>query len=999
MLCRPLFFHLCLSAGLLGLTCATPAGEKEPERESRFSPGRNFHLSMFTANDHLPQTQVTCIKQTHDGFLWVGTWVGLARFDGLHFEVFDKFNTPDLVSSEINGLAEDAEGTLWITTRAGLVSYRDKRFTRWSTNQGLPGDELWRMKPEAEGVWVDGSDSLTRVHNGRVQSTQKMPFRGPILSMCESKDGGMHVLMCEHWLTCYAEQGAIRTNLVADPPFGGWTCALFDPDGKGAWIGTSRTLLRLSDGKITPQPITDGKTEGVNLLYRDRSGALWAATAQGLFRRKDGLWEVVLPEARMPAGMVSLEQDAEGNFWAATYEGLLQLQPLPIKTFTVAEGLAHNEARSICEGEDGTIWVLTVRGLSRIRSDRVVPLDTAELGSFLEGKSVWPQKGGGVWIGRVGLTLHDFSNREFHDWKGKIPAESVNAICEDNQGRVWFAGSEGLVCAASNEITCYSNIFPAGVLGKIFGLAADSQGTIWIGTRNNGLLHLVNGHYSSFSEKDGLGPGAIFSIHEDADKALWLGTENGLVRFKNGRFFTFGPASGLVERNINCVLEDDFGYLWVSGLHGICALERARLNDVAEGRPLTVPCFVVGEADGMVIVESNGGENQPAGWKARDGRLWFPTLAGVVVIDPKTIPVREPPPQIHFQQVKANNEALALPGTQNNLPPLHIKAGARALEFVYTAPTFVEPERTRFRYRLTGIGIGDKWSEPTSDRFARFYNLRPGKYRFEVLAANRHNVWTTQPLPLDFTIAQFFWQTWTFYALCAGAAAALAAFVHRYRLRWQHRLLKLEEQRALSNERSRIARDLHDDIGGSLTGIALQLEAARRRGSANKDELATLAEESRSLSRQLRELAWTTNPRCDNTISLAAFIGESAERFCHAAGMQCRLTLPDTQGVEEVPARVRYELLAVLKESLANTARHAAARTVTVDLAALNGDLRLTIHDDGKGFDPAAPAAGSGLKNLRERVHQAGGSVRFESNPGAGTTVIATLPRKPADKQ
>jgi signal transduction histidine kinase/streptogramin lyase len=982
---------LLLAATPLRAVRGGGAGDPLAVEGSGSSAVKGFRLKLFTANDGLPQSQVTAIKQTRDGYLWLGTWIGLARFDGQNLKILNKFTTPELVSGEINGLTEDAEGTLWIATRGGLLSYRDHRFERIGTNQGLSTDELWRLQGGQQGVWVEGADVLVRVQHGRIQST-RLPRGGAILSMCERSEGGLHMLIKEQWLTWLPEQGLIRTNFTADSDADGWNCAVFDPDGKSAWIGSGRSLYRLSEGKLTPEPIIDGKTDDVSLLYRDREGNLWAhLKTRGLFRRANGIWEMIVPATRLPTGATCFEQDEEGNLWAGTGQGMLQIQPTPIKTFGAAEGLPNNEARSVCEDEEGTIWVLTLRGLARIRGNRVLPLNVEEPGYFFEGKSVWPRKGGGVWIGKVGPGIQDFSKERFHDWEGRIPASAVSAMCEDKAGRLWIAASEGLVSIAGEEIICHSNIFPGAVRPNIYGLAGDSEGAIWIGTKHHGLAHLVNGHCSIFSEKQGLGPGAVFSIHEDAEKTLWLGTENGLVRFKDGRFFTFGPAQGLLERNINCVLEDDFGYVWLSGLHGIYAIERTRLNEVADGRVGTVPCFAAGEADGMVIVESNGGENQPAGWKARDGRLWFPTLAGVVAIDPRTIRVRELPPKIHIEQVKANDEAL-LPGANSRASGecLKIKAGARLIEFNYTATTFVEPERARFRHRL--VGSEGQWCEATAERTVRYYNLRPGKYRFEVLGANHHNIWNTEPAVFEFSLAPFFWQTWTFYGLCAAAVVGLAALAHRYRLQWQHRLLKLEEQRALSNERSRIARDLHDDIGGSLTGIALQLEAARRRGRANKEELAVLAEETRGLSRELRELAWTTNPRCDNAGSLAAFIGESTERFCRAAGVECRLKLPATDGAEEVPARVRYELLAVLKESLANTAKHAKARTVTVDLAANNGDLWLTIKDDGSGFDPGREAPGMGLRNLRERVQQAGGWVNVESKPGCGTTIIARLP-------
>ena len=363
------------------------------------------------------------------------------------------------------------------------------------------------------------------------------------------------------------------------------------------------------------------------------------------------------------------------------------------------------------------------------------------------------------------------------------------------------------------------------------------------------------------------------------------------------------------------------------------------------------------------------------------------------MVDPKTIQRNEVPPPVVVEQVVADDEVMFGDGVRsqtsearslkpdnsiaNQRVPItkyRLAAGrARVLEVRYTANSFVAPERVLFKYRLDGYDKG--WRLDDNNRRVAFYTgLRPGSYVFHVKACNNHGYWP-------------------FYLLCAFSMIGMALAAHAYRIRLQHRVLKLEEQRTLANERTRIARDLHDDLGASLTGIALQLEAAQKRGGAEGEQLATLASEARAVAHDLRELAWTTNPRCDNAVSLVAFVSEVTERFCKSAGLGCRLELPETDGASTVPARVRHELLMVLKESLANIGKHSAARNVTVSLAMNNGDLRLAIKDDGRGFDSTVAAAGSGLRNLKDRLQQAGGSFMVQSHPGAGTTFAASLPR------
>ncbi|HXP63326.1 MAG TPA: two-component regulator propeller domain-containing protein, partial [Dongiaceae bacterium] len=763
------------------------------------------------------------------------------------------------------------------------------------------------------------------------------------------------------------------------------------------WTGTAEGLRRWEQGAWKEVGQEELGPRAVSFIDEDGASNLWVSVGPGkLYRRDHGHWSLIdLGDHFAPAPATCMEEDREGSIWLGTEQGLIQVQPRRVRAYTTRDGLAGDNVWSVCEGTDGAIWVGTDQGLSRIQNGRVVPLGVDEPLLPYADRCVWPAGEGGVFVAKSGLGILKYRNR-FSQWveAKNLPGPNTAGLYEDRSGHLWTGTESGVAVFEGGQATaCYTNW--AGRAGyDVRCILEDRSGTFWFGTQGQGLTRLHQGKFGVFTTRDGLSNDRVWSIHEDAEGALWLGTENGLTRYWKGRFFALTRRHGLLENSVNWILEDDWGHLWLSGLRGIYRVKREQLNAVADGRAATVECAAFGTADGMESSETNG-ENQPAGWKARDGRLWFPTTRGVVVIDPKAIQTNEVPTLPVIEQVKADGEVIFGDGRSNQLAasasPVRLAPGrARVVEFRYTANTFAAPSRARFRYRLAGHEAA--WREETPERVAHYTGLLPGGYRFEVTAANQCGVWKAASAVFAFSLAPKFSQTPWFplswaLALLIGSSALVG-----WRLRWQRRALQAEQMAAVERERTRIARDLHDDLGASLTGMALELEAAHRRGQAGGGQLATLADEARSLALGVRELAWTTNPRCDNVGSLGVFLGELTERFCAAAGLECKLDLPPADDPRVVPARVRHDLLVVVKESLANATRHARAQSISLQLTASAGQLRLTVRDDGAGLDPARAASGSGLRNLRERMDHAGGTFAVSSAPAGGTTITAMVP-------
>ena len=1051
-------FHRLLQRTLVALlACARcVASLAASEAESGTRPEQPYRVTRWTTDQGLPQHRISCLKQTRDGYLWLGTWFGLARFDGVRFTVFDKFNTPELVNDAINALAEDANGLLWIATADGLLSYRDHHFHRLTTADGLPDQKVWRLAANGSGgVWLQAGNSVARLEGGKFSRVWAMTLSegNPIRALRADADGWLHIILEQTWLTLSPSAEELRTNYVMESASNKWLTGLPGQSRQSVWAGTTEGLRRWEQSGWEAVGAEQFGQRPVDFIYEDRSSHLWASTKSGrLFREEHMRWTAMdLGDSGAPVSTTCMEEDREGNFWLGTEQGLVQLQSRRVRAYTTRDGLADDHVWSVCEGTDGMIWMGAERGLSRIQDGRVLLLGTGDVYTDHPDRCVWPASGGGVLIAKPGIGILEFREKLTRQVAASaLPNPNIGALYQDRSQRLWIGTGNGVAVWKDGVVTAaYTNW--AGQSGyDVRCILEDRSGTFWFGTQGQGLTRLRDGQFDVFTERDGLSNNRVWSIHKDAECVLWLGTENGLTRFvqpdvrspgwpaihsmnrstpsplpspplragervsagrERGHFSSFTRKDGLLENSINWILEDDYGFLWLSGLRGIYRVKRQQLNDVAEGRARAVQVAAFGTADGMESSETNG-EGQPAGWKARDGRLWFPTTRGVVIIDPKTIEISEVPPPVVIEQIKADEEVIfgdgasdrskvqslkskvgvgVAPDPQPSTLNPHLAPGrAQVLEISYTANTFVDPRRAQFRYRLVGRDAG--WREATPERVAHYTNLRPGKYRFEVTAANHHGVWSPVPASFAFSLAPHFYETWPFYLACGGVVFSTAFGLHHRRIRNLRRVQRLEQQRAVLEERGRIARDLHDDLGASLTGMALQLEAARRVGRAEGEQLAELARDARSVAHSLRELSWTTNPRCDNVGSLGVFLGELAERFCAAAGLECKLELPSADAAQTVPARVRHDLLVFVKEALANVARHAHARTVALQVSATDGQLRLTVRDDGAGFDPARVQRGSGLVNLRERLNHAGGSFTVSSASAQGTVVTATVP-------
>ena len=1041
MFCRPIQQAPILWLAFASLAATLAAAEvKSTESVEPF-----YHATRWTAEDGLPQMRISALAQTPDGYLWAGTWFGLARFDGVRFVVFNSANTPELKKESITALAVDrGDGALWIGTQAGLVRFKDRQFTRPAEAHELSASIIVDLVPAAGGgVWVWTHEAVV-LWQDRLSAWVPLYLTPPEgrHSAWETEEGHLVVATDRRCLEV-AEDGTMSEwRLPGDAPPHQWMAGVRAKDhARQVWLGTLHGLFRFADGQWQELQTFALRREPCDRFLPDRAGCVWAACAQvGLFRcAGSGAQPIPLGDRGAEKSINCLLQDREGYVWVGTDAGLYQLRPRLMRAYSVAEGLPHRECWSVCEAPDGAIWVGTIRGVARIKDGhaQTVPGEPRSAGSLTlvdRDNTVWlGDYDNGIIAWRPGSETNRFWSNLPPNPGTRVPLE---AIYQSPSGRLWVGTGRGA--------TWFENGQPAARWGEC-GLPTNSvrsiyqtrDGTMWFGTWQAGavrwneksltrpsapLSHRMGegrgeGQPTRYTSAEGLADDRVFVFHEDADGALWIGTHNGLSRFKDGRFFTFRAEQGLFDNLINWLEEDDAGRLWFSCNRGIFRMGRAELNAVADGRKPRATAIVYGVADGMLTPETNG-EHQPAGCKGRDGRLWFPTTDGVVVIDPRAIQNGDLPPPVVIEQVVADKEVIFGDGvaadvrrlsTQIQNPKSEIRNSqsfltsaatrlgpgrARVLQFRYTASSFADPKRARFRYRLAPHDAD--WREETTERIAYYTDLRPDNYRFEVKAASARGAWNETPAVFAFSLAPKFTQTaWFPASLIVGGLLLAAAFLN-WRLRWQRRLLRLQHQQALADERTRIARDLHDDLGTALTGVALELDVVRRDshdGPALGNRLAESATRIRRLAERMREVVWAVNPRCDTVSSLASFLEQQAGQFLKADGLRCRLEFPEDIPALPLDGETRHHLALGVREALSNALRHAAAGEVVLSLGIEADQLIVRVADNGRGFRvEEGQACGRGLANLRARLEKMGGRCAFRSAPGAGTTIEMRVP-------
>ena len=911
-----------------------------------------YGVRQWTTADGLPGCNIQCLRQTRDGYLWAGTAQGLARFDGVQFKVFKGINA--------YCMTEDSDGALWLGTADGLYRFDGLALKRVQINPTSPdlwGRAILALCPRSlGGIWVCDGDRLASVDLESFDRVTQI-VTPSVKSLLEDSSGKV-------WLGRTGSPQAFRrwdpkSKAVEDF---GLLPGLQAPK-IGALLEESPGMFLLAGPTFVDHLAAEGDHVSISSriecqndspfvsLAKDTSGVVWLGRIDGLWQAQgEALVPVETNEKLSIAWVVSLAAGREGGVWVGTQkDGLFLVTPEKIQTLTHAQGLVGDDAWSITASRDGSLWIATEGGVSHWSGDRCENFST---GSGLPSqfpKCVVEDNNGRIWVGTEnhdgapgGVSFLEHGRFNTLGAKEGFTSPDVSSLAPGPDGSVWISCVQGVTLWRDGQLLPFKRLPGQGIL------FVDQNKQLWSGGEE--LWCLQGGQWTDFpkTRANRLEPGLHAVVKQDETGAYWLVSERqGVVRFKNGEFKAITTQNGLFSDLTLSLLEDDYGRYWFNSHTGIFWAYKNDLNEVAEGRKQRLTCVHYGTDDGMKNVEGNGG-NWPNSCKTRDGRLWFPTVKGVAIVDPRLVAGDELPPAVFVEEMRADGEVLfsnspnfaqantvsnqTLPfstGGRSVLPTTLKRAEVRlspgrghALHFDYTSTSMFSPEKLFFRHRL----VGQEWIEAGHQRFADMEGLSPGHYRFQVAACNAHGVWSDPGTELDFWIEPAFYQRWTFYGPCAIALAAVVGGFGGYRRRMRLRIASLEKEATLRGERERITHDLHDDLGGSLTHIARRLDAMRssHQGSADTDqELGGISSSARSAIESINQIIWATNPTFDDLASLSAYIREFASKyFAENAGIAFKIDLPDETGVQ-LRSEFRRNIFYTVKEALNNVTKHA----------------------------------------------------------------------------
>lgn len=782
-----------------------------------------YRIDGWQTEQGLPLNTVHTFLQTRDGYLWVGTGGGLARFDGVRFTTFEGSDVPELASLPIFGLMQDSKGSLWIGHSGGAVILRDGVFERLFGRE-VTDRRVWAFAEASDGtIWIATESGLIKWNDGKVSRIYRTADGLPtnrLRSLAFDREGTLWLGTTGGGLVSMRGERFEVMDPASGFPHAEVRFVLPDPAG-GIWAATAGSgLVHVRNGELRQYTVEDGlPSDQLTALARDAQGSLWIGTwGAGLARMRDGRFTAISTEGGLAGDQIwSVHADREGSVWVGTWVGgMNRLRNRDFVVLGAPEGLSGDNVRSVLHAKNGVTWVTTAGGgLNRLENGVLTAITTADGLPSDEASTLFEDPDGSIWVGTYTGGIARLSEGKIETWgvERGLPHVDVRVMYRDRTGTFWAGTVAGLARLEGDrfEPVLEPGAPPEGVVT----ILEARNGTLWFGSSGEGLIRYRDGVFEALTRKHGLVSNWIMSLYEDDRGSLWIGTNGeGMNRLRDGQMASIRPSDGLWDGVVQTLLPDRKGNLWITCNRGFFRVSIEELDAFADGRIPKITSAGFGPGDALRST-TFAGAHQPAGAIDSAGHLWLPSFSGLVIVDPEHLPGSSGPPRVLLEEVVINGvEAPA--GEAITLPP-----GSSPLAIRYTAATLLHADRVRFRYRMEGATGG--WVDAGRSREAFFPALPHGKYRFRVAASVDGQTWREADAPLSITVRPHFFQTPWFIALAVLGLLALTLMVLRLRTR-NLRLQKAEMERLVAEktEELKLANDYLARLSyvDALTGLA-----------------------------------------------------------------------------------------------------------------------------------------------------------------------------------
>lgn len=932
-------------------------------------------LRNFSIQNGLSQSVITAMAQDRGGYVWIGTEYGLNRFNRFEFSIYLTDN--GLAHNGIQSLLELADGRMLIGTDAGLSQFETGVIRRFEE----AGDSIIThpttalFQDETNGIWVgtDGAGVYHFLNDTYIQYTTQFGLAdNSVRKITQSEDGTIWIAtangltsLLRGRMTNFDEDDGLPNTSIHD--------LLFRADGS-LWIATLGGLVVLQNGEFREYHTRDGLiNEKVKSLVEDNFGGLWIGTEAGVSYLDSDGFQSYSDENGLSSNLVNhLMRDYEGNIWMGTYGGGVDLLVgFKFMQYNVNDGLLSNMITSIAETSDGSIWISTYGGgLGKLVDNKITSYTVSDGLAESRVYTLMTDRNDRMWIGtRNGLSMIENGQFRKPPLQDTLIHPIVRDIFEDRSGDIWIGTYGGGLGQYRNGRLVRHLTIENGLPDNIvMNVLQDGAGRIWAGTYG-GVAIIDGDSIRVLTTEDGLTQNTVLTLHYDSRGWIWVGTFAGMTLIRDDETIAYNEASGFPNPVCYVITEDQYGYIWVGTNRGLVRVDPYLEQDVTDPRRIKDQRrFKLFTTDSGLLADEM---NANAVYRAKDGSLWFGSVGGVVQLRPWFDQPIDRGPPVHLEQIRVFD------GERPVRSGIRFRHDQNFIAFDFTGLSFQNPSEVMYEYRIRGI---DQTWQRTTSRTVRYTTLPDGDYLFEVRARNPDGFWSAQRAVLSFQISPPYWKTWWFTLLIVMLVGGSILFIYNY-----YRIAKMVDMERI---RIRIASDLHDDVGASLTEIALRADfvQAMQTPDQMKDSVKQIGEMSRQIVTTMDDIVWSIDARNDTLGDLLDRMQDYAMNVLSHKGIEPHFKFEGLDTGKSLPLDVRQNLYLILKESVNNAAKHSKAQNIHITFIKDDRGFELAIRDDGTGLADAGRVGSHGLRNMSMRAERIGAKLTFDSTP-TGLTI------------